>query len=106
LLQDEHLKDLSENMSRQAETFQRQFEAKHKEFEKMHKAFEEKTRAFEDELRKELMKDGYLGKDEKLESIHWRNGKLEVNGERVKVEDEKKYNDIREKYFSEPRGFE
>ncbi len=103
---DEFIKNQSEDAKRQAEIFHKEFETRHKEFERTHKEFEKKTRAFEEELKQELIKDGYLKKDEKLENIHWHNGKLEINGERVNSEDEKKYNDIREKYFSEPRGFE
>ena len=100
---DGFIKNLSEDAKRQAEIFHKEFEIRHKEFEKIHKEFETKTRAFEEELKQELINDGYLKKDEKLENIHWHNGKLDINGERVNSEDEKKYNEIREKYFSEPK---
>jgi hypothetical protein len=64
------------------------------------RAFEENSKRFEEELKKELIKDGYLQEDEKLETIHWRNGKIEINGKSIKPADEKKYNDLHKKYFS------
>ena len=63
------------------------------------KALEERTRLWEEKMKEQLIKDGYLGKDEKLESMHWHNGKLEINGKKIKPEDEKKYNEIHDKYF-------
>ncbi len=31
--------------------------------------------------------------------MHWHNGKIEINGKKIKPEDEKKYNEIHDKYF-------
>jgi len=50
-------------------------------------------------MKEQLIKDGYLGKDEKLESMYWHNGKLEINGKKIKPEDQKKYDEIHDKYF-------
>ena len=77
----------------------REFERNHQEFEKSMKAFEERNRLFEEKMKEQLIKDGYLGKDEKLETMHWHNGKIEINGKKIKPEDEKKYNEIHDKYF-------
>ena len=63
------------------------------------KALEESNRLFEEKMKEQLIKDGYLGKDEKLETIHWQDGKLEINGKKIKPEDEKKYNEIYKKRF-------
>lgn len=103
-LQGEHLGRLSEDLHR-LEGFQEEFEKKHKEFERRHQEFEERSRSFENALKDELIKDGYLEKDEPLENIHWHNGTLKINGETVKPADEKKYNEIRKKYFSGPKEF-
>ena len=62
-------------------------------------ALEESNRLFEDEMKEQLIKDGYLGKDEKLETMHWQNGKIEINGKKIKPEHEKKYNEIYDKRF-------
>ena len=32
-------------------------------------------------------------------------GSIEINGKKIKSEDEKKYNDLHEKYFREPKEF-
>ncbi|HEX6225897.1 MAG TPA: M56 family metallopeptidase [Chryseolinea sp.] len=77
------------------------FEKSHEAFEKSMKAFEEKNRFFEEKMKQQLIEDGYLGKDEKLESMHWHNGKIEINGKKIRPEDEKKYNEIHEKYFDQ-----
>ena len=62
-------------------------------------SFKEINRLFEDKMREQLIKDGYLGKDEKVETMHWQDGKIEINGKKIKPEDEKKYNEIYEKRF-------
>ena len=94
----------SELLFRQGEELARsldKFEAQQEEFERNHRKFErfyEKNRLYEEKMREQLVQDGYLGKDEKLESIHWLNGKLEINGKKIKPEDEKKYQEIHDKY--------
>ena len=91
-----------ENMQREQERLEaqhREFERNHARLEEQMKALEESKRLFEEKMKEELIKDGYLGKDEKLETIHWQNGKLEINGKKIKPEDEKKYNEIYKKRF-------
>lgn len=76
------------------------FEEGQQKFQKQMEAFEENNKRFHDELKRELTNDGYLRKDEQLENIHWRNSQLEINGKSIKAEHEKKYNDLRQRYFS------
>jgi bla regulator protein blaR1 len=92
---DEHMQREQERLDAQ----HREFERNHARLEENMKALEESNRIFEEKLKEELIKDGYLGKDEKLETIHWQNGKLEINGKKIKPEDEKKYNEIYKKRF-------
>jgi len=94
------------NMKDMHEAQQKEFERNHQEFEKNMKAFEERNRLFEEKMKEQLIKDGYLGKDEKLETMHWHNGKIEINGKKIKAEDEKKYHEIHDKYFNQLRKFE
>lgn len=94
-LRDEHMQIEHERLEAQ----HREFERNHARLEENMKALEEANRIFEEKMKDELIKDGYLGKDEKLESIHWHNGKIEINGKKIKPEDEKKYNEIYEKRF-------
>jgi hypothetical protein len=87
-----------------------QLERVHEEQEKNHAALErqmkvlrDKMHAFERELKEELIKDGYLGKNEKLENIHWNDDDeiLEVNGKKVSAKDKKRYEDIRKKHLGD-----
>jgi len=94
-LQDEHLQRQQESLEAQ----HREFERNRVRLEENMKALEENNRILNEKLKEQLTKDGYLGKDEKLETIHWQNGKLEINGKKIKPEDEKKYKEIYEKRF-------
>ncbi|MFO7257530.1 MAG: M56 family metallopeptidase [Bacteroidota bacterium] len=60
-----------------------------------------KQHAFNEALRDELVKDGYLGKDEKLYSVRWTNDSMEVNGKKVKPKDVKKYKKLSDKFLGE-----
>jgi bla regulator protein BlaR1 len=60
-----------------------------------------KHRALQDALRDELVKDGYLDKDEPLHSIRWSNDDMEVNGKKVKPKDAKKYKKLNDKFLAE-----
>ena len=102
LSQQESMRSLERNLKHLNESHeaqQRGLERSHQAFEKSMKAFEEKNRFFEEKMKEQLIEDGYLGKDEKLETMHWHNGKIEINGKKIKPEDEKKYNEIHEQYF-------
>lgn len=69
------------------------------------KKVEKKMEEFEGKLQEQLVKDGYLKKGDKVESMNWGNGKLTVNGIRIKEEDVQKYEALTEKYFNGNRGF-
>lgn len=69
------------------------FERSHRAFEKSMKAFEEKFKNVE-EATSELIEDGYLDKDEKIERIRRDNNSIEINGKKIKPEHEEKYNDL------------
>jgi beta-lactamase regulating signal transducer with metallopeptidase domain len=101
-LHGERLEGLGDEMHQRSEKFREEFEKNHKEFEKRHKAFEERSKNFNRIMKEELIKDGYLDSDEKLENIHYHNGVLKINGKAIKAEDQEKYNGIREKYFETP----
>jgi uncharacterized coiled-coil protein SlyX len=61
--------------------------------EKMREAAAEHE-AYLETLRDQLVKDGYLDKDEPIKSLHWTDDSLEVNGKKVKAKDAKKYRGI------------
>ena len=93
--QQENFRSSSENMAAQHEEFEKSV----RDFERNMKAFEEDMRIFEKQIRSELIKDGYLDKDEKLETMRWENDSLEINGKKIKSSDQEKYNDLHKKYF-------
>ena len=105
-LRGDHFEKLGEDMQRFSENFHEEFEQNQKEFEKQQKAFEEKSRNFQNVLKEELRKDGYLDDGEKLEAIQFYNGALKINGEPIKPEHQKKYDELREKYFPNPGEME
>jgi hypothetical protein len=107
----ESLRSLKKNIKQMQESHeaqQREFERNHKEFEKGMKAFEDRNEIFQEKLKEQLIQDGYLGKGEKLKTIQWHNGKIEINGKKIKPEDEEKYNELYLKYCTGPqfRNFE
>jgi bla regulator protein blaR1 len=60
----------------------------------------EHMKQFEEDLKTQLVKDGYLDKNDKIENIHWdSNGEIEVNGKMIKDTDRAKYNSLHDKYF-------
>ena len=67
---------------------------------------EERMKKFEVELREELVKDGYLGKDEKISNMHWNSdGNIEINGKDIKQEHRLKYQDLHRKHFKQGGSF-
>ncbi len=54
--------------------------------------WEKQWKGFVDsELKNELVKDGYVGADEKIRSVDVSNDVIEINGKQIKTADEKKY---------------
>jgi hypothetical protein len=81
-------------------------EFKMKEQEGHLKSLERKMKSFEKELTEQLVKDGYLGKGDKINSINWeKDGSIKVNGKKIKDADQQKYNDLHKKYFKEGGRF-
>ena len=58
-----------------------------------------KAHADEQTLRDELVEDGYLSRDEAINSLEWNEDHFKVNGKKVRPEDLKKYNELRESIF-------
>ena len=59
----------------------------------------EEARDDEQALRDELVEDGYLSADEPINSLEWNEKYFKVNGKKVRPEDLKKYNELRESIF-------
>lgn len=95
---------LNKAMVMQKQLQHEQLMAAHKEMEKankqMHMAMK-KHIALKGALHDELIKDGYLEKNEPLHSLRWINDDLEVNGKKVKTKDARKYKKIQDKLLSE-----
>jgi beta-lactamase regulating signal transducer with metallopeptidase domain len=96
-----HQEEMIEHMSE----WQQEHAAEMKALEANMKKMEENMRRFEKELRDELIKDGYLKKDEKIGNIHWKmDGKIEINDTEIKEADLPKYHALHRKYFKEMEG--
>jgi hypothetical protein len=89
--QEEKMKELEAQMKvweKENEKRMQKFELEMKEFEKQFEVFNEK-------LRVELVRDGYLEKDEKLDNIRIKdNDLIEINGKQIKQSDLKKYQEF------------
>lgn len=51
-------------------------------------------------LKKMLVEDGYLKKDDELKSIKWDDNAIEINGKKVKESDRKKYQEHHDKFWN------
>lgn len=65
------------------------------------KLMNEGIKAFEKEAKEELVKDGYLKADEKIESMEWTDDSIKFNGTEVKTEHQAKYRELKEKYVKQ-----
>ena len=100
--QAEGMKKMSQDLRRKEEML----EFKMKEQEGHMRSLERKMKSFEKELTDQLVKDGYLGKEEKVNSINWeKDGAIKVNGKKIKETDQQKYKDLHNKYFKEGARF-
>jgi bla regulator protein blaR1 len=104
----EHMDEWHENHQKQLEQIahKQMLHADHlKVLERDLKQIEDNLRAMEKELQQELVKDGYIDKADKVKTLKWDdNGNLEVNGNKIKESDQKKYKALRDKYFRNERG--
>lgn len=107
-VREETMAAMEKAMAVQAESMKR-WEREHNQemqrLEQKMKAQEENMRKFEAELSKELMKDGYIKKDEKIKEINWSNGSIRINGKEIKVSDKDKYQKLYKKYMNENGNF-
>jgi hypothetical protein len=79
----------------QMKAWEKENEKRMEKFELQMKEFEKEFEAFNAKLRDELIRDGYLGKDEKLDHIRITDDEvIEVNGKQIKQSDLKKYQDF------------
>jgi hypothetical protein len=70
------------------------------------KRMKENIAAFENELKEHLINDGYLKRDERINSMNWdKNGDFTVNGRKVKKAHTETYNALRRKYFKDEFHF-
>ena len=92
---DHGLRDLEEQLKRMEETL--------REHKKEFRHMEADMEKYEAEMQDQLVKDGYLKKGEKLNSLNWEDGNLTVNGTKIKDKDISKYEDIKNKYFRNNR---
>jgi predicted phage-related endonuclease len=77
-----------------------------KEQEGHMKSLERKMKSFEKELSEQLVKDGYLGNGDKINSINWeKDGSIRINGRKIKETHQQKYTDLHNKYFKEGARF-
>jgi bla regulator protein BlaR1 len=92
----DEMKDWADNMKVWEETNRGKFA----ELEKNMQVLEKQHQAFEQQLQVELVKDGYISKNEKITELHWSDdGDIEVNGKKIKDADKAKYNALHDKYF-------
>jgi bla regulator protein blaR1 len=59
---------------------------------------------FETAAQEELVKDGYLKPEEKIESISWSEDEIKFNGITIQPEHEKKYRELKRKYLGTNRS--
>ena len=89
--QREHADDMRE-WAEKMETWQEAHREQFKELEKNFHGIEQRTKDFQKDLKKMLIKDGYLKENEELKHMHWNlNGDIEINGKKIKESDNKKY---------------
>jgi hypothetical protein len=101
--QEEMMRAKEETMRRMEHDMHRRHEdmaLKMQDMQSHLKTMERNREAFERELRKQLVKDGYLGKDEKINSLKFGDDDtVTINGKKIKEADRGKYQDLRRKHF-------
>ena len=87
---------VSRNME-EGVVWEKQHEYHMKKMEADMKELEKRMKDYEVQLKDQLVKDGYLGANEKMSTINITDGTIEVNGKKVKEEDMQKYRSLRRK---------
>lgn len=98
------MRDMDRTVALQSRVHHEQMMAAHKQMQAANHQIQvvrKKHEAFKDALKSELIRDGYLDKDEPLRSIRWTNDDMEVNGMKVKPKDAKKYRKLNKKFLGE-----
>lgn len=104
-LQDsEHVRDLLDHGLKDMEENLKRLDERMKEHQGDWSKLESRMRDFENEMSEQLIKDGYLKKGERIESMNWGDNSLTVNGIKIKEKDIAKYEEISKKHFNESRG--
>lgn len=57
------------------------------------------SKGYEEALREQLLKDGYLDKDESIQSLEWSKQSFKVNGESIDRADREKYRKLNDEFF-------
>ncbi|HTE29380.1 MAG TPA: M56 family metallopeptidase [Chryseolinea sp.] len=86
------------NMSDEARNIHERQASDMKRLESEMHGLEKKMAEVEKALQKELVKDGYIKADEKVNNIDVSDDGIEINGKKIKSSDEKKYRDIMKKF--------
>jgi hypothetical protein len=99
-----HAKDIQQ-WSKDMEVWEAQNKKHFEQVEKQMKGMEENMRSFEKATKEQLVRDGYLGKDEKITELNWNDdGNITINGKKIKDADKKSYEAIHQKYFKGKAG--
>jgi bla regulator protein blaR1 len=88
-------KAMKMDMEKQFQYQEKQLE----EVEKKLKSMEENLARFEKALQEQLIQDGYLKSDEKINDMHWNDEGIEINDIKIKESDLPRYKDLHDKYF-------
>lgn len=95
-------KEMEKELERLHETLDRDLQLDldkmNKELELFHGSWAASIKEFEKEAREELIKDGYLGESEKIESMSWSDDEIIFNNKTIKPEHVDKYREIQKKY--------
>jgi len=102
-LHDQNWKDFDEKMAkfeRNMQVWEATEAPKMKALQDKMKVMEKNMKAFEGELHDQLVRDGYLGKDEKIHNMQWNDdGDITINDTKIKSSDVPKYRELHRKYF-------
>jgi len=90
---EEAMKNLEGNMQQWEEANNEQLQ----QLDQQIKVMEERSWNVEKALREQLVKDGYLGSDEKIKSIEINDESIKINDKKIKDSDQKKYRDLLKK---------
>jgi bla regulator protein BlaR1 len=96
---EEAMKNLEENMQQWEVANNEQL----RQLDQQLRVMEERSWNVEKALREQLVKDGYLGSDEKIKSIEINNDMIKINDKEIKESDQKKYRDLLKKNSFGPK---